>query len=71
MFRWLRQRGGKRIAAEVGEPAENRGAEPPDQIAELLRIIGEDQPAPRSKFLAPKKAQSTNRRRVLPRRYRP
>ena len=40
MFRWLRQREGKRIAAEVGEPPENRGAEPPDQIAELLRIIG-------------------------------
>src|SRR5271166_2190480 len=44
MFRWLRQREGKRIAAEVGEPPENRGAEPPDQIAELPRIIGGSQP---------------------------
>jgi len=39
----------------LGEPAENRRAEPPDQIAELLRIIGKDQPAPRSKFPASKK----------------
>jgi len=40
MFRWLRRREGKRIVAEVGEPPENRLAEPPDQIAELIRTPG-------------------------------
>jgi len=28
------------VSRKLGEPAENRRAEPPDQIAELLRIIG-------------------------------
>ena len=46
----VRRRGGKPHAVEAGEP-ENRRAEPPDQIAELL---GEDPDKP-SKFPAPKK----------------
>ncbi len=36
MFKWLRRPDGKRTVAESGERAE-----PPDSIAELLRIVGE------------------------------
>ena len=61
MFRWLRRREGKRIATEVSEPPENRRAEPPNQIAELLRIVGEDRSAPPAKFPGAKKAQPTRR----------
>jgi len=61
MFRWLRRREGKRIAAEVGEPPER--AEPPDQIAELLRVLGENRPVRGSEFLDAKKARPTISRR--------
>jgi len=50
-------------ATEGSEPPENRRAEPPDQIAELIRLVGED-PAKPFEFPTPKKAQpTTNRRR--------
>ncbi len=39
-FKWLRRRDGKRIIA-----VSNETAEPPDQIDELIRIVGEDQSA--------------------------
>ncbi len=37
MFRWLRQREGKRVVVERAEP---------DPIAELLRLTGDDHPQP-------------------------
>jgi len=56
MFRWLRpRREEKRIVAESCERAE-----PPDQIAELLRIIGEPDEPP--KFSGGKKAEAAKRR---------
>ena len=52
MFRWLCRRGGKRITAEVGEPPENRGAEPPDQIAEpLLKQTSPPAPSTIARFI--------------------
>ncbi len=50
-----RRREGKRIVEELGERAE-----PPDQIAELLRILGVDQPVRLAKFSGAKKTQPTH-----------
>ena len=63
MFRWLRRREGKRIAAEVGEPAENSGVELPDQIAELIRILGEGPAVSVKKTAKKPKAPTFARRR--------
>ena len=61
MFRGLHRREGKRIVAELGEQAE-----PIDQIADLLRLVGEDQSAQPAKFSGAKKAQPTDRRHHAP-----
>ena len=56
MFRWLRRREGKCIVAEPSERTE-----PVDPIEELLRIVGETEPAQPSQFSGAKKGSSPSR----------
>ena len=56
-FKWLRRRDGKRIIA-----VSNETAEPPDQIDELIRIVGEDQSGAGRSLPGAKKAQPAGRR---------
>jgi len=59
VFKWLRWR--RETKQNVAEDIGRKQGEPPDQIAELLRIVGENS-APPSKS---KKHQPTGRRRLV------